>query len=314
MDSKFKKILYECYKKVKINPQDIKAKQTLNILYLDYWRDHTEYFDYNDFEEENRLLLLKYQYLLDIVDEIRKKEDLCFDYESSIKLSNDDIFELLYDFFKNGTNEYFFNIFLQIYKNKDKNILIYRDLDVPFLGESHFYPHNNNYKCIICMDPEFNDYDYIPIIAHEMGHAIEFLSNFHPDLYYINSNYIEIVSMFFDMICNYYFSNTFKNEALSYAIYNDNLIRCFSDFIINPESYKVAINTLPYVIGKSIALEIFMIYMHDKDEALYLIKKIIEIPKFIEPVEYYKRILNLGIIPNKALDKYENILKRKLKT
>ena len=57
-----------------------------------------------------------------------------------------------------------------------------------------------------------------------------------------------------------------------------------------------------------------MIYMHDKDEALYLIKKIIEIPKFIEPVEYYKRILNLGIIPNKALDKYENILKRKLKT
>ena len=46
----------------------------------------------------------------------------------------------------------------------------------------------------------------------------------------------------------------------------------------------------------------------------YLIKKIIEIPKFIEPVEYYKRILNLGIIPNKALDKYENILKRKLKT
>ena len=164
------------------------------------------------------------------------------------------------------------------------------------------------------MDPEFNDYDYIPIIAHEMGHAIEFLSNFHPYLFYINSNYIEIVSMFFDMICNYYFSNTFKNEALSYAIYNDNLIRCFSDFIINPESYKVAINTLPYVIGKSIALEIFMIYMHDKDEALYLIKKIIEIPKFIEPVEYYKRILNLGIIPNKALDKYENILKRKLKT
>ena len=75
MDSKFKKMLYECYKRVKINPQDIKARQTLNILYLDYWRDHTEYFDYNDFEEENRLLLLKYQYLLDIVDEIRKKED-----------------------------------------------------------------------------------------------------------------------------------------------------------------------------------------------------------------------------------------------
>ena len=314
MNYKYQEVLNECYKRVKVNPQDIKARQTLNILYLDHWMEHTEYFDYSDFEEENRLLLLKYQYLLDIAGEIREKEDLCYDYESNIKLSNDDIFELIYDFFKNGTNEYFFNIFLQIYKNRNKNIIIYRNLDDLFLGESHFYPYNNSYKCIINMDPEFNDYDYIPVLAHEMGHGIEFLSNFHPYLFYINSNYIEIISMFFEMICNYYFRNTFKNESLSYAIYNDNLIRCYSDFIINPESYKVAINTLPYVVGKSIALEIFMIYMHDKDEALYLIKKIIEIPKFIEPVEYYKRILNLGIIPNKALDKYENILKRKLKT
>lgn len=57
-----------------------------------------------------------------------------------------------------------------------------------------------------------------------------------------------------------------------------------------------------------------MIYKQDKDKSLYLVKKIIEIPKFLTPEEYYKRILNLGIIPNKALDKYENILKRKLKT
>ena len=314
MNSKYRKILNECYKRVKVNPQDIKARQTLNILYLDYWMEHTEYFDFNEQEEENRLLLLKYQYLLDIAGEIREKEDLDYDYESDIRLSDNDIFELIYDFFKNGTNEYFFNIFFQIYKNRNKNIIIYRDLEAPFLGESQFYPHNNSYKCIICADSEFNDYDYIPILAHEMGHAIEFLSNFHPYLFYVNSNYAEIISTFFEMICNYYFSNNFKKEALSYAIYEDNVKRCFADFFIDFESYKVAIKALPYVIGKSIALEIFMKYIKDKDEALYLVKKIIEIPKFIEPKEYYNRILNLGIIPNKSLDEYESILKRKLKT
>ena len=57
-----------------------------------------------------------------------------------------------------------------------------------------------------------------------------------------------------------------------------------------------------------------MIYKQDKDKSLYLVKKIIEIPKFLTPEEYYKRILNLGITPNNTLDKYENILKRKLKT
>lgn len=45
MNYKYQEVLNECYKRVKVNPQDIKARQTLNILYLDHWMEHTPIFD-----------------------------------------------------------------------------------------------------------------------------------------------------------------------------------------------------------------------------------------------------------------------------
>lgn len=316
----FQDKLKECRNILKNNPNDIKARASINFIYNIIFDNNLVWFDDYLEEESNVLYLQKYLYLFKLVEEVSKKNKLAKYNVSNYKyLSKKDLLELVCDFYKNGTNKEFYELFLRMLKNKE--ITLYKNRKDSFDAFSIFWPYSNEFNAVIhCSNyGNNNDFNYVPIIVHEIGHGIDALINYHISFQQENYIYAEIISTFFELICNeYFYHSEFKKDSISfsYEYFNDinskakilNNYNIFEQYMENP------INYFPYIVAFSIALELLMIYKQDKDKSLYLVKKIIEIPKFLTPEEYYKRILNLGITPNNTLDKYENILKRKLKT
>lgn len=314
----YKDLLNSCREMLSRNPNDADALASQHIIYNNIFDINTIWFDDYFIEEENILYLQRHLYLFNLVEEISKRK-LFPDYTNDRyeKLSKKDLLELVHDFFKNSTNEEFYEIFLRMIRNRE--ITLYKNKKDDFDAFTFYWPHIDKVITVIHCNNygTGNDFAYVPIIAHEVGHGIDAIINFHIASQQENAIYSEIVSTFFELICNYYFYNTvYVEDAISYAyeFYNDIIqkAKLLSSYKAYENPIENPITFFPYIVAFNIAVELFIIYLNDKDKAFYLLKKLIEIPKFIPHEEYFNRILDLGIKPNNSLDKFENVLKRML--
>ena len=63
-----------------------------------------------------------------------------------------------------------------------------------------------------------------------------------------------------------------------------------------------------YIISYMFAIELYLLYLNDKDKSLYILKKIIQV-KGLSKEEYYKYIKSLGLFPSTSIHEYEEIIK-----
>lgn len=149
--------------------------------------------------------------------------------------------------------------------------------------------------------------------AHEFGHAIQFATNYKTSIYNELNIYIEIISIFFELICNEYFINNFKREAIINGYNtlskhlssaqnlnseltllkiiqikaNETLTTLRKNIdelleVLTKEDISHIMTLRPardyiYVIAFNIATNLFMIYKNDPDYAFYLVYKIINL-------------------------------------
>lgn len=64
-------------------------------------------------------------------------------------------------------------------------------------------------------------------------------------------------------------------------------------------------NTFAYILGYVFSIELLMIYVKDKEKALYILKQLILIDWNLPNKKYFKEIIKLGLIPNTNLNEYK---------
>lgn len=254
-----------------------------------------------------------------------------------------DIIDILHDFFKKATNKETYEIFQKIYNENKKSIRFINANNPDYTGELIYLEYFHKFYIMACKQNELED---IMTFAHEFGHATQFFCNFNSSLYKELNIYIEIISIFFELICNEYFQNINKKESIitGYNTLNKHLnssitlnseltllriiqnekitkLRQNIDELIDTLSkediesmmmLRPATNYI-YVIAFNIATNLFMIYKKDPDYALYLVFKIINIDLNINKEEYYQILQNLGVTDIKRTSDYNILLLARLK-
>lgn len=256
-------------------------------------------------------------------------------------LSIKEIMDLLHDFFKNGTNKKTWELFQKIYNENKKSIRFINGDTLDYTGELIYLEYFKKFYIMGCRQNEFED---ILTFAHEFGHAIQFASNFKSTVYGELNIYLEIISIFFELICNEYFINTFKREAtingyntlskhlnsaqnvsseltLLKAIQIDsnetiNTLRNNIDELIallTKEDITHIMTLRPsrdyiYVIAFTIATNLFMIYKNDPEYAFYLVYKIINLDLNLSQEEYFKLLQNLDITNIEKTKEYNELI------
>ena len=274
-------------------------------------------------------------------------DDEKYPYPDISDVTNSELLDLTYEFFKNGTSKYFFSIFEQLFKQRKKVFFI--NSSAPnFYADSMFLNFDKSFYIQMNRGYEFND---ISTMAHEYGHGIQYLINYNRNIFYSLQSFSEIVSTFFELICEHYYSKDkrFASKAII-TLYDNWYNACIDATTLNQEigifnainlkenekenktkrkldqfiktSDKVKLGKLLdqqisecfiYTFAYSIATTLFMIYLDDQEFAFYLLQKLIEINLGLSKEEYLKEIINLGIIPNERIMDFDVHLKRELK-
>lgn len=142
-----------------------------------------------------------------------------------IDFTNKELFELIHDFFKNATNKEIYELFLKIYNQNKKSIHII-DKDYSYPGDTLYIDYFNKTYIQVYKDHTFED---LTTLAHEFGHAIQFNSNYNINYFKDLNVYLEIVSIFFELLCcEYFYKSEFKLNALAseYSAIYDNIESC----------------------------------------------------------------------------------------
>ena len=249
----------------------------------------------------------KYINIYPYIEEFKTKLKNLLKYDSykfrepgKLKLSKNDIFELIHDLFKSTTKE-IYNKYLELEKEKDSIVELDASIDTND-GSSYYFPIVN--KRFISVGTKGDSEELLSTLAHEFGHSIG--SMYNGDRYVNGDFFLEIESQFFELIANDYFANKInKNyyEGLSkeilYDYYSnakgfianrdildevfnklntvDNPYEYYTFLVDNNTDYKTI--DIPektkYLFGYIVALELFEIYKDDKELAIELLKNII---------------------------------------
>lgn len=304
--------------------------------------------------EQDYQELIQSKFLWDQIEKISKIKTRAQEIEEkqfnltpqNMQFNLKDIIDILHDFFKKATNKETYEIFQKIYNENKKSIRFINANNPDYTGELIYLEYFHKFYIMACKQNELED---IMTFAHEFGHAIQFFCNFNSSLYKELNIYIEIISIFFELICNEYFQNINKKESIitGYNTLNKHLnssitlnseltllravqinsnekitnLRKNIDELIDTLSkediesmmmLRPATNYI-YVIAFNIATNLFMIYKKDTDYALYLAFKIINIDLNINKEEYYQILENLGITDINRTRDYNNLLLTRLK-
>lgn len=262
-------------------------------------------------------------------------------------LSPKDLLDLTHDFYK-SLNSFFFGHFMQnFYRRNDHIKFTPQNINYKYDGVCIFIPHTN--EAFIEIIRNYTLEDVVKVI-HEYGHAtgysINFLNRFYPNLYYT-----EIISLFFELISADFLGNIFGQDKstiikainhntmselakiTSFKIdlitaesllpngYNRNKdIKQTAQILLDLDSLKTEylfadenLEISDYTIGYIIAIELYFIYLEDKDRALHILKKIILYNAKSE-LDYFKHLKRLGIIPNLHIQEYESMLQKDVAT
>lgn len=259
-------------------------------------------------------------------------------------LRKNDLESLVYDFFKDATDDKSFKTFLYFFKSRRTNICISNLLPDDFTAESYYLPFQK--EGFIHMH-KHNDISCLCSLSHEYGHLIQNYHNYDHTSLYDMFPFREIVSIFFELLASEYFSkNGLLMPSILYQLDDiDNTIKK-AKFLkkelylfhkiglkhINEEKERLNMiqNYLkgnykaqrilshnpsydyPYIIGELIACELFMIYLNDPDKAFYLLYKLIDLNLKMEPKQYFEEIHKLNLGYTKSMKDYNEYVKRKL--
>ncbi len=299
-------------------------------------------------------LLYEYQNII----EFRPLWDLC---ESLADLSDDEILnlpypeidlkdkeilELTHDFFKNATPSWIYELFMKLFKQR-KNIHFINYNQSLFYADTVFLKYYNACYIQMARKYEFND---IPILAHEFGHGIQFLSNYHENIFDNLLAFSEIVSSFFEFICGYYYTkdSTLGSKAIinNYITWDSacctasslveeiqilksidisfyetklDLYQNIKKFIASSDQNNLwsLLATEPsadfiYIIAYTIVTQLVMIYIKDQDYAFYLLKKLMEIDLRLSQDQYLDALLDIGLLPTESVGEYNCYVKKEL--
>ena len=182
-------------------------------------------------------------------------------------------------------------------------------------------------------------YDYITII-HELTHAFtfKFQSSYKGCYDEIETSFMELVAAF------YYFEQNKSKESFNFLKYLLNRYRLFaivshkmislikieqdlkSDFAdetelrnfaslklyLNENKLEHALENASYIkryfTCRIFALELFMIYIQNKDVALDILSKIINL-RYTDDLQYYNNLIKLGLIPSRSLKDFISLIK-----
>ena len=252
-----------------------------------------------------------------------------------------EIIDYLHDFFKYGTNKKTWEIFQKIYNENKKSIRFINGDALDYTGEIIYLEFFKKFYIMGCRQNEFED---IMTFAHEFGHAIQFATNYKTSIYNELNIYIEIISIFFELICNEYFINNFKREAIINGYNtlskhlnsaqnlnseltllkiiqikaNETLTTLRKNIdelleVLTKEDISHIMTLRPardyiYVIAFNIATNLFMIYKNDPDYAFYLVYKIINLDLNMNKEEYFKQLQSLDITNIKNTKEYNELI------
>ena len=217
-----KKIILDTIDSIRINLSKERIPGSIDILLEE---------DYKELIS-SRFLWSQIEELSAIKDDTQEIEEDNFNLTPEYwNMGIKEIMDYLHDFFKYGTNKKTWEIFQKIYNENKKSIRFINGDALDYTGEIIYLEFFKKFYIMGCRQNEFED---IMTFAHEFGHAIQFATNYKTSIYNELNIYIEIISIFFELICNEYFINNFKRE---YASLNYNLITlCLT---LKPEKNKI---------------------------------------------------------------------------
>ncbi len=269
-------------------------------------------------------------------------------YNTSItrmEFSNEELVELMHDFYKNGTDKETYENFLKLYN--PNHLKIMRDSNTDFYANSFYLPY---YKELYVQEKPLGEFTDLSTLCHEYGHGIQNINNFDYLVLYRNKLFIEIVSTFFENLCTDYYTvrgnhqeaaaNTQADRLSFMKMLNDDtceLIYLYETLEVDKidknelrkrikelmsisedkenaiDLYRAQAHINPmYVFGYLVSNELYMIYLKDKEKAFYLLSKIMKLDLSLSSEEYFNSILELGIVPNENGLEYDEQLKLKL--
>ena len=259
---------------------------------------------------------------------------------TNMSLSKKDMLDLTHDFYKN-LNRFFFGNFMKNYARRYDHITFNNTNDKVYKGATTFILSLK--ESFIEVNRDFTLMDVITII-HEYMHATSAIIN---PYHCFDNNWIfsELDTSFIELVAIDYLEGIFKNnngiilkafnhmervsdvmdltDTFKIMSYEDSLSTSFA----NNKQLKTAArlacdltgeeledifftdDTQPetYVIGYLFGVELYDLYLSDKEKALNTLRKIIEM-KYDTIEDYYKQIKNLGLFPNQHMREYHKNL------
>ena len=307
-----------------------------DLSLLEIYRESQEELENISFAKEDILNFYKESTLI--------SSDITYEEQKKMNLKNDDILTIVHDFYK-SLNPYFFKIFMKVFKQRKNNLKTFNKEDTtPFMGCSYMLPYLNETYIAIARTYDIED---IITFAHEYMHTINYSINPRGAYEKNKSYFFEIDTLFIELIITDYLRNLFKNNEADKANLITHLEYCnqviYSSIIYTLTDYEKTNNTqlqsnkqmkelikntfgikenifeeifqtsdteiiIKYIISYMFAIELYLIYLNDKDKSLYILKKIIQ-AKGLSKEEYYKYIKNLGLYPSSSIHEYEEIIK-----
>lgn len=307
-----------------------------NLSLLEIYRESQEELEDISFAKEDILNFYKESTLF--------SSDITYEEQKTMNLKTDDILTIVHDFYK-SLNPYFFKIFMKVFKQRKNNLKTFNKEDTtPFMGCSYMLSYLNETYIAIARTHDIED---IITFAHEYMHTINYSIN-PSGAYEKNKRYFfEIDTLFIELIITDYLRNLFKNNEADKANLITHLEYCnqviYSSIIYTLTDYEKTNNTqlnsnkqmkelikntfrikenifeeifqtsdieiiIKYIISYMFAIELYLLYLNDKDKSLYILKKIIQ-AKGLSKEEYYKYIKSLGLYPSSSIHEYEEIIK-----
>jgi len=294
-----------------------------------------------NFEKEN---LSQREFLWSLYQEFAKvnsKPILNIPNLKNTTLSPKDILELTYDFYK-GLDPFIFKHFMQnFHMRKDHIRFVNSQSNNDFAGINIVISHRCESFIEVVSENTIND---VITTIHEYGHTTSYIINpFNkctPNFYFT-----EVITLFFELIGADYLGKLFGNdESIILKADNHNTMSDFANItsnkidlfigeslltngytknedlknlakeLVNLDSEKLEdlfknenVETDDYVIGYIIAIELYYIYLEDKDKAMYILKKML-LYKAKSELDYYNNLKRLGIIPNQHIHEYVTTL------
>ena len=269
------------------------------------------------------------------------------DFKTS-SLSKDDIIELTHDFFKN-LNSKFYKIFLKPFNYRyDHTIFLTDSEENLFSGETFHLICTDETFINVYRDSTIND---LLIAIHEYTHAICLEINPY-DCDIEKGLFVEISTLFMELVAQDYITNTLNSEEGMIARINRHLNTIDDAILINLTIALMDIeknNLHNFQSGKEIkryryllpedlrkfslteylnlyyasqeeyldsymyAVELYEIYKNDPDKAFYYLNKIIRLDLNTRR-QYYNNIKRFGLTPNLSQEKFQEELTRDLFT